>query len=92
MNGIGPNLYAVLGRDIGSRNGFAYSTALSEKTGEWDFAKLDRWLARPKLFAPGTKMPFAGLSNAQERADLIVYLNLQGSFIPLPEVPSEEAE
>jgi cytochrome c2 len=89
MNGIGPNLYGVLGRDIGSKNGFPYSTALSRKAGEWDFEKLDRWLARPKAFAPRTKMSFAGLSNAQERADLIVYLNLQGSLIPLPDGPSE---
>lgn len=89
MNGIGPNLYGVLGRDIASANGFPYSSALRDKGGEWDFAKLDRWLARPNAFAPGTKMSFAGLSNAQERADLIVYLNLQGSLIPLPDVPSE---
>lgn len=87
--GIGPNLYGVLGRDIASRNGFPYSSALSDKGGEWDFAKLDRWLAHPNAFAPGTKMSFAGISNAQERADLIVYLNLQGSLIPLPEGPSE---
>jgi cytochrome c len=89
MNGIGPNLFGVLGRDIASRNGFTYSTSLSDKDGKWDFAKLDLWLARPKLFAPGTKMSFTGLSNAQERADLIVYLNLQGSLIPRPDVPSE---
>jgi cytochrome c2 len=84
MDGIGPNLYGVVGRDIASKGGFVYTSVLSSKAGEWDFAKLDRWLARPKLFAPGTKMSFAGLSNPQERADIIVYLNLQGSLKPLP--------
>lgn len=89
MNGVGPNLYGVIGRDIASRNDFTYSTALSEAAGEWDFAQLDRLLARPNAFAPGTKMSFPGLSNAQERADIIAYLNLWGSAVSLPTVPPE---
>lgn len=88
MDGIGPNLYGVIGRTIASKDGFAYSPALSAKAGAWDFSKLDRWLASPKAFAPGTKMSFYGLSSAKERADLIVYLNGQGSQKPLPTAPT----
>lgn len=88
MHGIGPNLYGVVGRAIASRNDFAYSSALTAQAGKWDFAKLDRWLASPKAFAPGTKMSFYGLTGAKERANLIAYLNQQGSQKPLPKPPA----
>ena len=74
-NGIGPNLYAVLGGPIGKHAaGFAYSTALSGKGGNWDFASMNAWLTSPKKFADGTKMTFAGLPKVQDRANLIAYL------------------
>lgn len=84
-NGIGPNLYAALGDEIGhGRGGFAFSEALKAVGGTWDFDKMDHWLASPRKFANGTKMSFAGLSSAEDRANLIVYLNAQGSNLPLP--------
>ncbi len=84
-NGIGPNLYAVLGEGIGQgRGGFAFSDALKGKGGKWDFAALNAWLTNPKAFAPGTKMSFAGLADPAERAGLIAWLNTQGSNLPLP--------
>lgn len=90
-NGIGPNLHGVVGEAIGKGvGGFAFSDALKSVGGEWTFDKLDQWLKSPKAFAPGTKMTFAGLSKPQDRADLVAYLNTQGSNLPLPEPVVEE--
>ncbi len=84
-NGIGPNLYGILGQPIGKHAaGFAYSADLAGKGGNWDFASMNEWLASPKKFAAGTKMTFAGLSSAEDRANLAVYMNAQGSNLPLP--------
>ncbi|MBW8785952.1 MAG: cytochrome c family protein [Novosphingobium sp.] len=84
-NGIGPNLYGVVGDSVAQgRGGFAFSDALKSKGGKWDFATLDAWLKNPREFAPGTKMTFAGISDGQDRANVIAYLNTQGSNLPLP--------
>ncbi len=84
-NGIGPNLFGTLGEEIGhGKHGFAFSSVLAGMGGSWDFDKMDKWLTSPRKFAPGTKMSFAGLSNPEDRANLIVYLNAQGSNLPLP--------
>lgn len=84
-NGIGPNLFGTLGEEIGhGKHGFAFSAALAGMGGNWDFEKMNAWLTSPRKFAPGTKMSFAGLSSAEDRANLIVYLNAQGSNLPLP--------
>lgn len=88
-NGIGPNLHAVLGKKHGHIPGFAYSEALLKAPGMWDWENMDKWLASPKKYAPGTKMSFAGLGNAEERASLLLYLNSQGSNLPLPPPPAE---
>ncbi len=84
-NGIGPNLYATVGEAIGQgKGGFAFSDALKSKGGNWTFENLDHWLTSPREFAPGTKMTFAGLGNPVDRANLIAWLNTQGSNLPLP--------
>ena len=83
-NGIGPNLWGALGKPHGHVPGFAYSAALKGVAGNWDFAGMDEWLKSPRKYAPGTKMSFAGLGSAEDRANLIVYLNSQGSNLPLP--------
>ena len=91
-NGIGPNLHATLGEGIGQgKGGFAFSDALKSVGGTWDFDKMSAWLAAPRKFAPGTKMTFAGLSSAEDRANVIVYLNSQGSNLPLPAAPAATA-
>jgi cytochrome c len=91
-NGIGPNLYATLGEEIGKgKGGYAFSDALSGKGGKWDFESMNAWLTSPKAFAPGTKMSFAGLSKPEDRANLLVYLNAQGSNIQLPAAPAAAA-
>ena len=74
-NRVGPNLYGVVGRPKGTEGGFDYSAALKSKGGNWTVEDLDKFLANPKGFAPGTKMSFAGVPRGSERADLIVFLN-----------------
>ncbi|MBA3669515.1 MAG: cytochrome c family protein [Sphingomonas sp.] len=91
-NGLGPNLWDVLGEPVGQGKGFAFSDALSKKGGTWNWDNLSQWLSSPRTFAAGTKMTFAGLSNPQERADVIAYLNQQSdSPLPLPAAPSPAA-
>ncbi|QQN75053.1 cytochrome c family protein [Croceicoccus sp. YJ47] len=90
-NGIGPNLWGVLGKPIGKHAaGFAYSGALSGHGGDWSFENMDDWLASPRAFASGTKMSFAGLSKPEDRANVIAYLNSMGSNLPLPEPELED--
>lgn len=91
-NGIGPNLHAVMGEGVAQgRGGFAFSDALKSHGGKWDWATMDQWLKNPKAFAAGTKMSFAGIGDAAERANLLVYLNAQGSNLPLPAAPAAPA-
>jgi cytochrome c len=88
-NGIGPNLWGTLGEEIGKgKGGYAFSEALSGKGGKWDFESMNAWLKNPKAFAPGTKMSFAGLSKGEDRANLLAYLNSEGSNLPLPAAPA----
>ena len=89
-NALGPALHGVMGAPIAAHPGFAYTDALKGVGGTWDWDKMSAWLANPKKFAPGTKMTFAGLSNPQERADLLVWLNGQGGKLAVPPPPSEE--
>ncbi len=91
-NGIGPNLNGIVGKPIGKHAaGFAYSPDLAGHGGNWDWASLNLWLEGPKKFVPGTKMSFAGLADGVERANLIAYLNTQGSNLPLPAAPAADA-
>jgi cytochrome c len=91
-NALGPNLWGVLGKPHGHVAGFAYSDALKGKPGNWDFASLSEWLANPKKYAPGTKMTFAGLSNPEDRANVIAFLNAHSDAPqPLPAAPAAAA-
>jgi cytochrome c len=88
-NGLGPNLFGVMGKPVAHLGGaFAYSDALKSHGGTWDWESMSHWLKSPKSFAPGTKMTFAGLSKPEDRANLIAYLNSQGSNLPLPPPPA----
>ena len=90
-DGIGPNLYGVLGTGIGEHAaGFAYSSALTDVGGAWTYEAMDAWLTSPRAFANGTKMSFAGLSSAEDRANVILYLLDHGGGPALPEPPAEE--
>jgi len=91
-NGTGPNLWGVLGKPHAAHPGYSYSDALKGKPGNWDWESLDTWLKKPTAYAPGTKMNFAGLSKGEERANVIAYINAQGSNLPLPAAPAAGAE
>jgi cytochrome c len=73
-NGTGPHLFNTVDRTIAGVDGFSYSSALTGLGGEWTAEALDGFLASPKKYAPGTKMGFAGLKKATDRANLIAYL------------------
>ena len=74
-NGVGPHLYKVINRDIGSIEGFKYSKALMGIEGVWSIEELNKYLTKPSEYAPGTAMSFAGLKKDKDRADLFEYLN-----------------
>jgi len=91
-NMVGPNLWGVLGEPVGQGRGFAFSPALSGKGGNWNWDNLSQWLASPKAFAPGTKMTLAGLSNPEDRANVIAFLNAHSDAPkPLPAAPAAAA-
>jgi cytochrome c len=87
-NALGPNIHAIMGAPLAAKPGFAYSDALKSKGGTWTWEAMDAWLKSPKTFAPGTKMTFAGLSKPEDRANLLVWMNQQGSNLPLPPPPA----
>ena len=89
-NGLGPNLWGTIGAPLAHVPGFAYSDALKSKGGTWTWDAMSDWLKSPKNFVPGTKMTFAGLSKPEDRANLMAWLNQNGSNIPLPPPPSAE--
>ncbi len=92
-NGIGPNLYASMGATIGNHvPGFAYSSALVEKGGVWDWNTMNDWLKNPSNFANGTTMTFAGLPKIEDRAAVAMYLNSYGSNLEVPAYVAEIAE
>ena len=90
---VGPNLWGIVGRPVAAREGFAYSDALGNLGGEWTYERLDAFIADPKGFAPGTKMSFAGIKKAEDRADIVAWLRtLADEPPPLPDVEEAAAE
>ena len=81
-NNIGPALYNVVGRQVGSVTDYKYSKALSVYGKEWTFEELNGYLIKPAKWIKGTKMAFAGLRKEKDRASVILYLN-QNSDNPL---------
>jgi cytochrome c len=74
-NKIGPNLFDIMEENIATAPGYTFSSALlADKDKKWDSDELNVWLYKPQDFAHGTKMTFAGLPKAQDRADVIAYL------------------
>ena len=73
-NKIGPHLAGVVGRKAGSVEGYSYSPANKNSGITWSKEKLFQYLEKPARVVPGTKMAFAGIADAQKRADLIEWL------------------
>lgn len=73
-NGIGPSLAGVFGAKAGHVGDYAYSSAMRGSGLVWDEATLDTYLAQPTVTVPGTKMSFAGVKDAEQRAAIIAYL------------------
>ncbi len=89
-NALGPGLHGVMGSPVAGHPGFAFSEALKGVGGSWGWDNMSAWLANPKKFAPQNKMTFAGLSNPQERADVMLFLNSRGGGLPVPPPPAED--
>ena len=84
-NKIGPALWGVIGRKVGSIDDYKYSKAMSAFGKNWDFEEINTFLIKPKDYVKGTKMAYAGLKNEKDRASIILYLNEQSdSPLPLP--------
>ena len=90
-DGIGPNLFGVVGGPVMHRPGFAYSDAMAAHKAEaptWGYDELDQFITAPNRYVQGTKMSFAGLRDVTTRTNLIAYLRSQGSggyAIPAPD-------
>jgi len=82
-NKIGPALWGVLGRSVGSTPNYKYSKAMAAHGKNWSFEEMDGFLTKPKDWIKGTKMAFAGLKNAKDRAAVILYMN-ENTNNPLP--------
>lgn len=74
VNGVGPHLYGLLDRAVGSVDGYGYSGALVKVADTWSAENLNGFFEKPRSYAPGTAMGFAGLKKPEDRANLIAYL------------------
>jgi cytochrome c len=84
-NKIGPNLWDIVGNKQAHLDNFSYSDAVKGLGGQWTYENLNKFLTKPKDYAPGTKMTFPGLSKPEDRAAVIAYLRtLSDSPKPLP--------
>lgn len=93
-NGVGPNLYGIIGRKKQSHEGFSYSGKLTTNGGDvWTYKEISHFVYKPKDYAPGTKMTFAGLKKPEDRAAVIAYLRtLADSPAPAPTAEEIAAE
>ena len=79
-NATGPHLFGVVGRPIAAVDAYTYSSTLAElgDSEAWSVENLSGFLEDPAEWAPGTKMTFNGLDDAEDRADIIAYLESVG--------------
>ena len=99
INSVGPNLFAIVGRAVGAADDFLYSETLLGMNADgatWTVELLDAFIADPAVAAPGNRMPFSGIPDEGERADLIAFLATlvpgaaEEAAAPVEEAPAEE--
>ena len=78
-NKIGPKLWNVMFRPVGSISDYKYSKALSSYGKEWNWEEMNGFLIKPSKWIKGNKMGFAGLKDEKDRASVILYLNQNGN-------------
>lgn len=93
-NGTGPNLWGIVGREVGGHAGFNYTSALKEAGGVWTYERLDAFLKNSQEYIPGTAM-VQRFPRDDQRADILAYLgSLAASPVPFPApaaaAPAEE--
>ncbi|MCC9620950.1 cytochrome c family protein [Thalassospira sp. MA62] len=91
-NKTGPNLYGIVGASFAHKDDFSYSDAMANHGGSWNFEELNHFLYKPRDYIDGTKMTFAGLRKASDRAAVIAWLNSQSDApVALPDPAAIEA-
>jgi cytochrome c len=92
-NKVGPALWGVMNRPIGSHAGFSYSSAMKSHGGNWTFEEMNKFQWNPRKTIPGTIMAYAGNKKDQERANLIAYMASMSDNPPkLPVASAKPAE
>ena len=82
---IGPNLWNIVGGDVGVREGFKYSKGMIAFGGKWTYERLDAYLTKPRKVVKGGKMAFVGLKKPKDRADVIAFMRTMADEpLPLP--------
>jgi cytochrome c len=74
-NNVGPSLHGIFARKAGEIADFRYSPAIKRSGIAWTPEMLDKFITDPQALVPGNRMPYAGMANANDRADLIAYLS-----------------
>ena len=88
---VGPHMWGVVGRAKAGVEGFNYSSAMEAAGGSWTFENLNGFLQRPRDYLPGTSMSYAGMRDAEDRANMIAFLRtLDENPVPLPDPPAPE--
>jgi cytochrome c len=73
-SGVGPSLYGVFGRKAGTLDDFRFSPAMKRANIVWSRETLESYIADPQKAIPTNRMPFGGIPDAQNRADLLDYM------------------
>jgi cytochrome c len=74
VNGVGPSLHGVFGRRAAERDDFRYSPALKRSGITWTAQTMEAFIIDPQKAVPANRMPYAGMPDARDRADLIMYM------------------
>jgi cytochrome c len=92
---IGPNLWNIVNAPVARDSGFSYSGAMADLGGVWSYTALNHFFYKPKQWLKGTKMNFAGVKKAEDRANVIAWLRSLSSspadFPSAEEIAAEES-